>query len=60
MKYHKITFKESGESKECKTFKTACKIAGLNYGSELNKRSKTKTKTVDTPNLKIEQLELKK
>jgi len=60
MKYHKITFKESGETQECKTFKTACKIAELNYGSELNKRSKTKTKTVDTPKLKIEQLELKK
>ena len=60
MKYHKITFKESGRSQECKTFKTACEIAGLNYGSELNKRSKTKTKTVDTPTVRIEQLELNK
>lgn len=60
MNYHKITWKESGETEECKTFKTACNIVNLNYQSELNKRSKTKTKTIDTASVKVEQKVMRK
>jgi hypothetical protein len=60
MKYHKITWKETNKTEECSSFKTACKISGLNYQSQLNLRSKQKVKTIDHKNVRIEQLQMRK
>jgi hypothetical protein len=60
MKYHKITWKETSETEECSSFKTACNITGLHYQSQLNLRSKTKIKTIDNKKVKIEQLQMRK
>ena len=56
MKYHKITFKETGKTKEAKTFKSACMLSGVNYQSALNKRHLKGVKDFENKQVKIEQL----